>query len=54
MQLPAWEFAMSYIGRSGRIAPERLKAMAPRFVAGYDEWRSRQSAAGATSSGLTT
>jgi 2-polyprenyl-6-methoxyphenol hydroxylase-like FAD-dependent oxidoreductase len=50
MQLPAWEFAKSYIGRSGRIAPERLRAMAPRFVAGYDDWRSRQSAAGGSPS----
>jgi 2-polyprenyl-6-methoxyphenol hydroxylase-like FAD-dependent oxidoreductase len=39
MKLPAWEFAMSYIGRSGRIDPERLKAMSPRFVAGFEAWR---------------
>jgi 2-polyprenyl-6-methoxyphenol hydroxylase-like FAD-dependent oxidoreductase len=35
----AWEFAMNYISRSGRIDPERLRAMSPQFVAGYDAWR---------------
>lgn len=39
MKLPAWEFAMSYIGRSGRIDPVRLKTMSPRFVAGFEAWR---------------
>lgn len=43
MALPAWEFAMNYIGRSGRIDPERLKAMSPKFVAGYEAWRGGQS-----------
>ncbi|WPH17522.1 FAD-dependent monooxygenase [Variovorax paradoxus] len=42
---PAWEFAMSYIGRSGRIDPERLRAMSPRFVDGYEAWRSTADAA---------
>ncbi|QJW83774.1 NAD(P)-binding protein [Ramlibacter terrae] len=43
------EFAMSYIGRSGRIDTERLRAMSPRFVAGYEQWRGAPSntAAGA-------
>jgi 2-polyprenyl-6-methoxyphenol hydroxylase-like FAD-dependent oxidoreductase len=36
LKLPAWEFAMNYIGRSGRIDLERLRAMSPRFVAGYE------------------
>lgn len=39
LKLPAWEFAMNYIGRSGRIDTERLRAMSPRFVAGYEAWR---------------
>lgn len=39
MSLPAWEFAMNYIGRSGRIDPERLRAMSPNFVAGYEQSR---------------
>jgi 2-polyprenyl-6-methoxyphenol hydroxylase-like FAD-dependent oxidoreductase len=36
MRLPPWEFAMSYIQRSGRIDRERLRALSPRFVAGYE------------------
>ncbi|MFS8980480.1 FAD-dependent monooxygenase [Cupriavidus necator] len=39
MELPAWEFAMNYIGRSGRIDPERLATMSPQFFAGYEAWR---------------
>lgn len=39
MELPAWEFAMNYIGRSGRIDPERLRESSPQFVAGYEAWR---------------
>jgi 2-polyprenyl-6-methoxyphenol hydroxylase-like FAD-dependent oxidoreductase len=54
MQLPAWEFAMSYIGRSGRIDPERLKAMSPRFVAGYEESKLRQTTATKTPSGSSS
>jgi len=42
LQQPAWEFAMSYISRSGRIDMERLRAMSPRFVAGYEAWRQQQ------------
>lgn len=36
MRLPPWEFAMSYIQRSGRIDRERLRTLSPRFVAGYE------------------
>ncbi len=36
MHLTPKEFAMSYITRSGRIAPERLRAMSPRFAALFD------------------
>ena len=36
MRLPPWEFAMSYIQRSGRIDRERLRKLSPRFVAGYE------------------
>ncbi|MDX3894615.1 FAD-dependent monooxygenase [Pusillimonas sp.] len=39
MKLPAWEFARSYIGRSGRIDPERLKTNSPKFSAQYEAWR---------------
>jgi len=34
MQLAPREFAWSYIQRSGRIDPEKLRRIAPRFVAG--------------------
>jgi len=30
------DFAMSYIGRSGRVDRDRLRAMAPKFMARYD------------------
>ncbi|MDE2578365.1 MAG: FAD-dependent monooxygenase [Hyphomicrobiales bacterium] len=36
MKLEPADFGMSYITRSGRIDPDKLKAMAPRFVAAYD------------------
>lgn len=34
------DFAYSYITRSGRINNERLRAVAPGFMAQYDEWKS--------------
>lgn len=40
LEQPAWDFAMNYIGRSGRIDTERLRAMSPKFVAGYEASRS--------------
>jgi 2-polyprenyl-6-methoxyphenol hydroxylase-like FAD-dependent oxidoreductase len=45
MKLAPWDFAMSYISRSGRVHPDRLKAMSPRFVAGYEAWRGQPIAA---------
>jgi len=39
LKLPACDFAMSYISRSGRIDPDRLRAMSPLFVAGYEQSR---------------
>lgn len=36
LSLPAWEFSMNYISRSGRIDLDRLRAMSPQFVAGYE------------------
>jgi len=36
MRLPPWDFAWSYIQRSGRVDPERLRTVAPRFVAAYE------------------
>ena len=35
MALSPWDFAWSYIQRSGRIDPEKLRRIAPRFVDGY-------------------
>ena len=40
LELPPMEFAMSYIGRSGRIDIDRLRAMSPEFVAQYEKFRS--------------
>jgi 2-polyprenyl-6-methoxyphenol hydroxylase-like FAD-dependent oxidoreductase len=40
MRLEPLDFAMSYITRSGRVDPDRLRAMAPRFMARYDAARS--------------
>jgi 2-polyprenyl-6-methoxyphenol hydroxylase-like FAD-dependent oxidoreductase len=37
MQLAPVKLAMSYIRRSGRVDDERLRAMAPRFMAQYDK-----------------
>ena len=36
MPLDTHEFAMSYITRSGRVDREKLRAMAPKFVAAYE------------------
>lgn len=43
LKLPAWDFAMNYISRSGRIDLDRLRAMSPRFVAGYEASRTAAS-----------
>lgn len=37
MRLPPYEFAWSYISRSGRVDPDRLAKIAPDFVAAYRE-----------------
>jgi 2-polyprenyl-6-methoxyphenol hydroxylase-like FAD-dependent oxidoreductase len=39
LKQPTWDFTMSYISRSGRVDMERLRSMSPRFVAGYEAWR---------------
>jgi 2-polyprenyl-6-methoxyphenol hydroxylase-like FAD-dependent oxidoreductase len=36
MSLSPWDFAWSYIQRSGRIDPEKLRRTAPHFVAGRE------------------
>jgi 2-polyprenyl-6-methoxyphenol hydroxylase-like FAD-dependent oxidoreductase len=36
MRLAPLDFAMSYIGRSGRVDRDRLRAMSPDFMARYD------------------
>jgi 2-polyprenyl-6-methoxyphenol hydroxylase-like FAD-dependent oxidoreductase len=39
MQLQPWDLAWSYIQRSGRVDIDKLRAVSPRFVAGYQAWR---------------
>jgi hypothetical protein len=39
MKLPAADFAMSYITRSGRVDIERLRKLSPDFVAWYERER---------------
>lgn len=41
MRLPPLDFALSYITRSGRIEPDRLRRLAPRFAARYEAERGR-------------
>jgi 2-polyprenyl-6-methoxyphenol hydroxylase-like FAD-dependent oxidoreductase len=41
MRLPAIDFAMSYVTRSGRIDIERLRRISPKFVARYERERGR-------------
>lgn len=36
MNRPPWEFAYSYIRRAGRVDDERLRKLAPEFMAGYE------------------
>jgi 2-polyprenyl-6-methoxyphenol hydroxylase-like FAD-dependent oxidoreductase len=36
MALPLWEFAWSYIQRSGRVDRERLRRISPAFVESYE------------------
>ena len=42
MKLDPYEFAMSYITRSGRIDLEKLRSISPNFVAGYGRARPAQ------------
>jgi 2-polyprenyl-6-methoxyphenol hydroxylase-like FAD-dependent oxidoreductase len=39
MKLAPLDFAMSYITRSGRLDPERLQLLAPKFTAAYRAYR---------------
>jgi 2-polyprenyl-6-methoxyphenol hydroxylase-like FAD-dependent oxidoreductase len=39
MRLEPWEFAMSYLRRSGRVSAERLRVLAPRFLGAFEERR---------------
>jgi len=41
MRLPAWEFAKSYISRSGRVDIERLRINSPVFSSQYEAWQAR-------------
>jgi len=39
MNLPAWEFAESYLARAGRIDKNRMKTISPKFVDGLLQYR---------------
>jgi len=39
MKLPIMEFAHSYITRAGRLAPDRLRALAPAFMEAYETYQ---------------
>ena len=39
MNLPAWEFAESYLARAGRIDEERMKTISPKFMADLLQYR---------------
>jgi 2-polyprenyl-6-methoxyphenol hydroxylase-like FAD-dependent oxidoreductase len=39
MQMPALDFAFSYLTRSGRVDLERLRQLSPAFIARYERWR---------------
>lgn len=41
MELPPMEFAYDYLMRSGRITPERLQEMAPKFAADYAAYKAK-------------
>jgi 2-polyprenyl-6-methoxyphenol hydroxylase-like FAD-dependent oxidoreductase len=43
MDLARWDFAMSYVTRSGRVDLERLRRASPRFVSAYEASRPRSS-----------
>ncbi|MEZ5476495.1 MAG: benzoate-CoA ligase family protein [Thiolinea sp.] len=38
MQLPPLDFAFNYITRSGRVDRQRLRGLAPEFMARYEAW----------------
>ena len=38
MDLPLFEFAFSYLMRSGRVSMARLRELSPRFMASYDAY----------------
>jgi hypothetical protein len=41
MKLEPWQLAYDYMTRSGRMSDERLRALAPTFMARVDAERSR-------------
>lgn len=46
MQVPALDFAYSYLTRSGRVDDERLRQLSPDFMARYEDYRARLPASG--------
>jgi 2-polyprenyl-6-methoxyphenol hydroxylase-like FAD-dependent oxidoreductase len=41
MHLAPYDFAMSYLTRTGRMTPDKVRRMAPQFMAEYDQYQAR-------------
>jgi hypothetical protein len=39
MALPPYDFAMSYLSRTGRMDIERIRRVSPKFVAAWEKHR---------------
>jgi 2-polyprenyl-6-methoxyphenol hydroxylase-like FAD-dependent oxidoreductase len=39
MHLAPYDFAMSYLTRTGRMTPDKVRRMAPQFMANYDRYQ---------------
>ncbi len=42
MQLPIYDFAYDYLGRTGRLDDEKLRQAVPGFMSEYDAWHARR------------
>ncbi|QPF90667.1 FAD-dependent monooxygenase [Bradyrhizobium commune] len=51
MNRPAWDFAMDYISRSGRVDPTRLASICPAFIREYERRKARRQPDAGTETG---